>query len=343
MRNFCLLFAVFTAFTGCKSSTEEELIGNWVTIGDFDGSTRNDATGFVIGDTAYICLGYNVSDKSLNDLYRYDPTNKTWERRANFPGEPRFAAVSFTANKKAYVGLGYNGTTIYKDFWEYDPATGVWTEVADEFPGEERYFAVGASVNNTGIVGTGTNNKNDLKDFYTFTPGSTPGSGTWKQISGYEGSKRQGASCFVIDKYLYVLGGTSNKGYPVDMQKYDLANNKWQKVLDLRNTDLTTDDDKYDNIPRAYASTFVINNKAYITLGEKANVNTATTYEYDPSTNKWVERTGFSRSTRTGAVSFSLSETSKSRGLILTGKSGTIRFDDFFEFFPTAANSNYDD
>ncbi|MDR2423124.1 MAG: galactose oxidase [Prevotellaceae bacterium] len=343
IRNLYLLLVVFFAL-GCKNSdTEEELIGNWTYLGDFDGSARNDASSFVIGDTAYICLGFN-SKKALIDLYRYDAGTKTWKQRADFPGKPRYAASAFVANGKAYVGLGVNGVEIYDDFWAYDPATNKWDSVTAPFPGGGRYYAIAAAVNNVGIVGTGTNEeKGDLKDFYSFTPGSTPGSGTWTALSGPEGSKRQGASVFVIGNYLYLLGGITNNGNPVDMQKYDLAADRWEKVMDLRNTDQTTDDDKYDQISRAYACAFVINGNGYITLGQKSSSPVPTTFEYVPSENRWYEKTGFSRSTRTGAVAFSLSQTSKARGFIMTGRSSSTRFDDFIEFHPAATNNTYDD
>jgi N-acetylneuraminic acid mutarotase len=276
----------------------------------------------------------------MTDLWRYNSIDKTWKSRSNFPGLPRYAAVSFSVGGKAYVGLGYDGKEAYKDFWEYDPRTDKWTAVKEPFPGVPRYYAVGASVGNKGYVGTGTDGGSPLKDFYSFTPGQTPGSGTWTEISSYEGAKRQGASVFVIGNYMYLLGGTANDGIPVDMQKYDPSTNTWTKILDLRNTDLTSNDDKYDNIPRAYASTFVINGKGYITLGIKSAAMSST-YEYDPSTNIWLERTPFSNSTRSYAVSFSLQE---KRGFVMTGRSGSsTRFDDFFEFSPTTANNTYDD
>ncbi|MDR2026826.1 MAG: galactose oxidase, partial [Prevotellaceae bacterium] len=334
IRIFSLLLMAFAVFTGC-SDEEEELIGNWTYLGSFDGDARGDATGFVIGDTAYICLGYNAKSKALNDLWRYSPGDKTWKRRADFPGQTRYAAVSFSIGEKAYVGLGCDqNSIIYDDFWEYDPRTNQWTEVEAKFPGKARYYAVGASVGGKGYVGTGTDGGSNQKDFWSFTPGNTPGSGTWTEIASYEGAKRQGASVFVIGNYIYLLGGTSNDGYPVDMQRYDPGKDRWDKILDLRNTDLTENDDKYNSIPRAFASTFVINGKGYITLGQQSTFQPAT-YEYDPATNLWTERTSFSNSTRSYAVSFSL----HNRGYVMTGRSSSSRFDDFYEFSPSAENN----
>jgi N-acetylneuraminic acid mutarotase len=329
----------FTVITSCGSDEEEELIGNWTTLGSFDGAARGDATGFVAGGNAYICLGYNAKATALKDLWQYDPGTKRWQQKTDFPGEARYAAVAFSVGEKAYVGLGFDGKVAYKDFWEYDPRTDVWTKVEADFPGIERYYAVAEAVGGKGIVGTGTDGGSPLKDFYSFTPGSAPGSGTWNLAASYEGSKRAGASVFVIDNFLYLLGGTANDGNPVDMQRYDPSRDEWTKILDLRNTDLTSDDDKYDNIPRSNASTFVVNGKGYITLGQKT-MALSSTYEYNPVTNIWLERTPFTRSTRSFAVSFSLNN----RGFVMTGRSGSsTRFDDFFEFHPSDTNNEYDD
>ena len=347
IREKCLLLLSAAVISGCLSScgsdSEEVLIGNWTHLGDFDGSARNGAVSFVIGDAAYVCLGYNEKYKNLRDLYKYDPSSKTWTAKADFPGSPRHNATAFVANGKAYVGLGYDGTLYYKDFYVYDPAANSWDSVKVEFPGVARYGAVGASVGGRGYVGTGWDGGGNIKDFFSFTPGVTPDVGEWKPTASFEGTKRQGGCTFVIGKYIYLFGGMTNGGNPVDMQRYDAAADKWDKVLDLRNTDQTTDDDKYDNISRAYACTFVINGKGYVTLGRKSSAYASSTYEYDPSTNKWTERTSFSGATRENAVAFSLSETSSSRGFVLLGISGSTRFDDFFEFFPTSGNNTYDD
>ncbi|MDR2467106.1 MAG: galactose oxidase [Prevotellaceae bacterium] len=347
IRKKCVLLLSAAVITGtvcgCGSKAEEALLGNWTTLGDFDGSARNGAVGFVIGDAAYVCLGYNDKYKNLRDLYKYDPVNKTWTKKEAFPGAPRHSATAFVVNGKGYVGLGYDGTFYYDDFWEYDPVRDQWDSVTALFPGGARYGAASASANGKGYVGTGWDGGNVIKDFYSFTPGSERGTGTWAETSGYEGSKRQGGCTFVIGKYIYLFGGVTNGGNPTDMLRYDVTADKWEKVLDLRNTDKTSDDDKYDNISRAYACTFVINGKGYVTLGRKSSSYSSSTYEYDPSANKWTERTSFSRATREGAVSFSLSETSKSRGFVMLGLSSNTRFDDFFEFFPTVDNNTYDD
>jgi N-acetylneuraminic acid mutarotase len=354
IRIFCFLLMAFAVITGCSSDEEEELIGNWRSIGSFDGEARGDATGFVIGETAYICFGYNSKTNALKDLWSYSGQGWIPKARAilkdqegndsivnTFPGVARYAAVSFSAKGRGYVGLGFDGKKPLKDFWEYDPQTDTWTEVKDRFPGIERYYAVGCAIGDVGYVGTGYDGGSNLMDFYSFTPGIEAGSGTWKTISSYQGSKRSGASVFVIGDCMYLLGGIANDGYPTDMQKYDQKTGQWEKdFLDLRNTDRTADDDKYDNIPRAYASTFVIDGKGYITLGQKS-MALSSTYEFDPVGKIWIERTPFSRATRSYAVSFSFKD--GNNGFVMTGRSSSSRFDDFFEFYPSSTNDTYDD
>jgi N-acetylneuraminic acid mutarotase len=335
-----LLAGIMSA--SCKSDSEEELIGNWIRLGDFDGPARSDACTFVIGDTAYICLGY--SNKALKDLWRYNPQDKTWKQRAEFPGTARYCATAFCINGKGYVGLGMSSSeTRHRDFYEYDPRTDTWTPIPD-FPAEERYFAVGAGIGNKGYVGTGYDGASRLKDFYSYTPSGT-GTGTWDQISSYEGGKRDGAATFVIDGKLYLIGGINNETSPTDMQCYDPATGNWTKILELRNTDKTSDDDKYDNIPRSYASTFVINGKGYVTLGLRGGSANNTVFEFDPSTNKWQQKTSHPRH-RSYACSFAIPENNPKRGFILTGRSGSStssRFDDFWEFMPNDENDTYDD
>ena len=338
---FLFLFAA-TIFASCGSSSEEELVGNWVKLGDFDGPARGHSCSFVIGDTAYICTGYNKKSLHLNDLWRYNAGDKTWKKRKDFPGSPRLGATAFTVNGKGYVGLGTDGRISFKDFWEYDPKTDNWTELEAVFPGEARFYAVGAGLKGKGYVGTGFDEASRFKDFYSYTPSGTPGRGSWEQINSFEGSKRSGAAVFVIGEKLYLFGGISNETTPTDMQRFDPVSGNWEKILDLMNTDKTEDDDNYDKISRSYGVTFVIGGKGYIALGENAGSQNTTVYEYDPATNKWTQRTSHPRN-RSYSIGFGLPETNPTRGFTVTGRLGDSWFDDFREFKPLDVNDAYDD
>lgn len=91
----------------------------WTQVADLPGSPRCDATAFVIGTKAFICLGRN-SDTSLSDMWMYNPLINSWQQRANFIGGAGYSAVGFTVGTKGYVGTGvFNG--ISYDCWEYSP------------------------------------------------------------------------------------------------------------------------------------------------------------------------------------------------------------------------------
>jgi N-acetylneuraminic acid mutarotase len=70
-------------------------------------------------------------------------------------------------------------------------------------------------------------------------------------------------------------------------------------------------------------------NFAYLTTGENGSI-TSTTWQYDPANDQWAQKTAFEGSSRTGAVAFSLAD----RGFVITGRSGSLVFDNGFEFHP---------
>jgi len=76
-RNILLGIVVFPLILmslGCDDSEDDddELIGNWFELSDFEGTPRSGAVVFCINDKAYIGTGYDGTDR-LNDFWRYDP------------------------------------------------------------------------------------------------------------------------------------------------------------------------------------------------------------------------------------------------------------------------------
>ena len=154
--------------SGCASdsTTDTELVGNWIELSDFEGVPRSDAVAFVVNGKGYVGTGYDGEDR-LNDFWEYDPQLNNWTQKADFPGAARNGAVGFGTVTKGYLGTGYDGVNKLMDFWEYDPATDTWDTVA-VFGGTARYGAVAFSINNMGYVGTGFDG-NALKDLYQFS------------------------------------------------------------------------------------------------------------------------------------------------------------------------------
>lgn len=319
-----IVFGLLLFVGGCNSSDEQDPLGNWVKKSDFEGLPRGEAVSFVIGDRAYIGLGYNDDndDPYLKDFWMYNPATDRWDKLSDFPGKGRTASVAFSINGKGYIGTGYDGENKLKDFWEYDPVTNLWTQ-KDDFLGGARIKAVGFSLNNYGYIGTGYGDDSvDKIDFYRFDPTAAIGS-QWVKVQSIGGSKRRGAASFTYDDKAYVCTGVSN-GVPLtDMWQYDPVNDSWTQKQDL-------DEDEDWTIVRQNASTFTLDDKAYVLLGDKSSSALSDVWEYNISSDTWVEKTDFEGAARTNAVAFTVG----GKAIVATGQTGSYYLDDVWEFKP---------
>lgn len=334
-KTFCCALAVTTllALNACTKSTDTtstDLVGNWVRGSDFDGNARSEAVTFTIGDKVYLTTGTS-STQRYNDLWEYDPTLKYWTRKADFPGAARNSAVAFTINGKAYVGTGYDGTNRLSDFYQYDPATGTWTAIA-ALPASARYDAAGFSVGDKGYVCAGFDG-NYLKDLWEYDPATN----TWTQRASLSGSKRSAASAFVINGKAYVCSGNNNGSALEDLWCYDPATGAWTQKRNVTNTSDDTYDDAYTSIARYNGVALVLDGKAYLSGGENGSLLSAT-WEYDPSTDLWTEKTAFEGSPRTGAVGFTVNN----KTFVLTGRNGSLSYDNMYEFRPSEEYNSKD-
>ncbi|MDD3064498.1 MAG: kelch repeat-containing protein [Massilibacteroides sp.] len=302
-------------------SDDDDLIGTWYRVSDFDGLARSNASSFTIGNKGYLACGFDGTDR-LSDFWEYDMDQDFWTQKATFPGAARHSAVAFALNEKGYLGTGYNGETKFNDFWEYNPETNVWFEKTS-YPGLARYGAVAFSVGGKGYIGCGYNG-NYLKDFYAFSPETN----SWEQIVSIGGSKRQDATAFVIDDVAYVCCGQNNGDYIDDFWKYDPSTAKWEQLRDIADTSDDSYDDDY-NIVRTMGVAFVIDGAAYLTCGESGSVR-SDSWKYYPETDLWENVAKFKGTARTATAVFS----NGSRGYVVTGKSQNYRFDDIWELHP---------
>lgn len=322
-------------FTGCTKDPgddDDETIGNWIKSADFDGYARSEAVVFTIGDKTYLSTGATDRER-FRDLWEYNAEQKYWTQKADLPAEApvRNSAVAFTIGDKGYLGTGYDGYNRLKDFWQYDPARNEWSRKAD-FGGTARYDAVAFSLNNKGYIASGFDG-NYLKDLWEYEPGTD----TWTQRASLGGSKRSGAMAFVLGGKAYICSGSNNGATLNDLWVYDAAGNTWTEKRKISNTSSESYDDDYGSIQRSNGVAFVMNEVAYITTGETGALNTDT-WAYLPATDTWQKKTAFEGSGRLAAVAFTL----KNRGYVLTGRNGSISFDNMYEFFPDAAYDEND-
>ena len=140
----------------------------WIQKVNFGGGDRSeiDRSVFVIGNKAYIGLGWSSTNPSPTDFWEYDPVTNTWTQKANFPGGARQGATGFSICNMGFLGLGLVNTA---DFWQYNPFTNSWSAVAN-FPGGARGDQPAFVINNKAYVGTGAGgggifSYNDLWEF----------------------------------------------------------------------------------------------------------------------------------------------------------------------------------
>ncbi|PTS91865.1 galactose oxidase, partial [Flavobacterium sp. HMWF030] len=148
-------------------------------------------------------------------------------------------------------------------------------------------------------------------------------------------NKRRNATVFVIGDKAYLGTGINNGVYQEDFWEFNPSTDVWTRKRDI---DKDTDDDYTYNdeyaIVRSNASSFSMNGLGYVVGGESIK----TIWEYNPSTDLWVERTPMEGASRTDAVGFAINN----RGFYMLGRVGSTYFDDAWEFKPLDAQSDDD-
>ena len=133
----------------------------------------------------------------------------------------RNSAVAMAVDEKGYLGTGYDGTNYLNDFWEFNRPPLMWA-IERGFPasGPIWPWPWANGVSRCGYDG------NYLKDFYAFNPAAN----SWTQTIGIGGTKRQGATSFVINGIAYVCCGQNNGEYVDDFWKFDPSTESWTQL-----------------------------------------------------------------------------------------------------------------
>lgn len=315
-----------------STSSDDDLIGNWLRTSDFEGKARSEAVTFVIGDKAYLTTGYNDTERErYKDLWQYDVDQKYWTQMTDFAGGARQSAVAMVIGSKAYVGTGYDGVNKFNDWYEYDPASNNWTKKND-FKGSARYDAVAFAIGDKGYIGTGYDGS-QLLDFWEYDPVTD----NFTKKSSVGGFKRSAAVAFVVNGKGYICSGSNNNAAQNDLWMYDPSTGSWTEKRKLTNVSDESYDDDYTSIARINGVAFIMNNKVFLTSGESGSLN-SDCWQYDTETDLWTKKTAFSGTARTGAVAFTL----KDKGFVLTGRSGSLPYDNMYEFQPDVDDDDTD-
>lgn len=204
-----------------------------IRLNDIPFRERDFAVAFNIGEHGFFGLGRilePVKDRPCyNDFWEYNPQSDSWIQKADFPDTTQAGHACFVVNDKAYLGTGMRGDGSYfKNLWEYNPESDTWTEKSS-FPGLPRWGAVAFSINGFGYMGLGstwsshgTTYFKDMYKYNTFTD-------TWSQIPDISNYGRAFSSYFILEDYVYVLGGDGGKS---DVFRFNPLSEIWDKMED---------------------------------------------------------------------------------------------------------------
>jgi N-acetylneuraminic acid mutarotase len=154
-------------------------------------------------------------------------------------------------------------------------------------------------------------------------------SGQWTQKTSLGGGKRRDAAAFAIDGKGYVCTGVDNGDYEDDFWEYDPSTDSWSRKRSITDNSDDSYDDDYDSIIGINKATFIINGKGYLATAGKGTTST-TVWEYDPTTDLWIQKTSLEATARLEAVGFGIGDL----GYIVTGRNGSYYFDDLWGFLP---------
>ncbi len=104
----------------------------WSQKTSYPGNGSMGLGGFVLGQYAYVGMGYNTTS-GYSDFWRYNPQTDSWTQLSDFPGGNRYAMMCFNLGTTGYLGCGRTmaGSSM-QDFWKYEDQTGITESNFDE-------------------------------------------------------------------------------------------------------------------------------------------------------------------------------------------------------------------
>lgn len=156
--------AVFVS--GCSDDEEEELVGNWEKVSDFDGVARCSAVTFSVGRYG-VCVFRRV--RRLRTEKREIANVSDEDYDDDYSTISRSYGVAFSMYGLGYFTCGENAGSGRSTTWEYNPSEDLWTE-RTSFEGGTRSEAVGFSLDNRGFVLTGKSGTTQYDDMWEFFP-----------------------------------------------------------------------------------------------------------------------------------------------------------------------------
>lgn len=229
-----------------------------------------------------------------------------WKKIASIPDSGgRTSATSFVLNGKGYVGLGScSSNWAQRDFWEYSPKEDLWKRIAD-FGGSGRSaYPISFVIDSIPYVGLGGSPSGIFYDLWAYEKwgtnlrkSSSSASRQWVQKATLTFGNAYYASCFVIGKNAYVLGGADSSGsvQPIVAQ-YSSAEDKWTRKGNFPGT------------LRDVANAFTINGKGYFCFGLTQGGTLNDMWEYSAAQDQWTRKKDFPGRGRAVAACFVIND-----------------------------------
>lgn len=147
---------------------------------------------------------------------------------------------------------------------------------------------------------------------------------SWQQMDSVKGPAKGSCAAFVLQNEGFIIGGLDDFGFKRKMYSYDPSQNDWDDELSIGGLN-------GDGLDRGSASSFSINGKGYICLGQgQTNPYFRDLWEYNHETQAWTQKADFIGTARRQAVGFALDEF----GYVGTGQDALGLCKDFYRFDP---------
>jgi hypothetical protein len=181
---------------------------------------------------------------------------------------------TFSFSDKAYVIAPPRESGSGKKYlWEFNPVTESWK--GTELPFEAAHSGTGLSNGHKGYVYTATESMN----FWEFDPDTD----RWRERASFPGSRRDHATIFSIDNFIYLgIGNHLNTGEPQlyhDFYRFDPDLNQWKRMADVVL-------DPYS--PRYKVGALIFGNAAYL-LGGASTTGHNDVWKYEVGSNTWTK------------------------------------------------------
>ncbi|MBX2843668.1 MAG: hypothetical protein KTR26_18000 [Flammeovirgaceae bacterium] len=290
----------------------------WKRMDDVPFDARYGAVGFIKDNMIFIGTGNSSDNETLNDFWRYDIQNGTWEQVAYSAMGNVTESTGFAIENKGFVGTGLvNGNSRRRSLWAFNDEFNFW-EWKEPLPSFDRNSAISFSSEKMGYLGLGERaNNRYLNDFWKYDPGKN----SWDRLEDFKGKSRKNAVSFSIGKKGYVgLGEERNENFLNDFWEYDIEKDEWNEI------------NSFPGNRRTSASAFVIGDKAYVFTGIDSEGNYHNDFwEFDSKTGNWIQLNDIPGDKRQEAVAFG----NQNNGFLITGKGEKGNtLGDFYMYYP---------